>query len=392
MAALRGRDQRGARRLAAVGPVRLRHPALPDPLLETARQTHSRVADPGGRRPQPAVRRAGRLPPRRCPCRRSRWRPRPRAWTPHVADFVGAAARRRRELATHPRAAGPDRGLPARRRRDDLQRAAPRRPPVGPAALDRPGPDRLHRRRPRRRAGTTPSPATARHTATTSPAAAWACGWPVSSATTSTSPRGRRRAGAADPGWAEVASAQWWPRLAAGPPAGILGAPVPHRWEQHGQGRRLRPRGRRRHRRRRDARRRRVRAVRRPDRADRRAARAGRQRGSPRSPTTAGSTTRRSACCCTPGGSADDQLVRRRQQGAGPAVPVRGAGGRADPAGHPRRAAARRRHRHPRLLHPDRRRHDGRRRRHPDPLRRRRQRVGDQRAQGGPRVRRRSST
>ena len=45
------------------------------------------------------------------------------------------------------------------------------------------------------------------------------------------------------------------------------------------------------------------------------------------------------------------ELVRRREQGVRAAVPVRRAGGRADPAGHPRRAAAGRRLRHPGVLH-----------------------------------------
>ena len=57
----------------------------------------------------------------------------------------------------------------------------------------------------------------------------------------------------------------------------------------------------------------------------------------------------------------DDVVLRRREQGVRPAVPLRRARGRADAAGHARRAAARRRRRHPRLLHGDRRRHPGRR-------------------------------
>ncbi len=49
------------------------------------------------------------------------------------------------------------------------------------------------------------------------------------------------------------------------------------------------------------------------------------------------------------------------RQGVRPAVPLGRTGGGADPAGHPRRTAARRRHRHPGLLHPGRGRHPGRR-------------------------------
>ncbi len=57
----------------------------------------------------------------------------------------------------------------------------------------------------------------------------------------------------------------------------------------------------------------------------------------------------------------DGLVVRRGEQGVRPAVPLRRARGRADPAGHPRRAAARRRLRHPGVLHRDRGRHAGRR-------------------------------
>ena len=46
------------------------------------------------------------------------------------------------------------------------------------------------------------------------------------------------------------------------------------------------------------------------------------------------------------------QLLRGGEQGVRPAVPRRRAGGGAHPAGHPGREAARRRRRHPRLLHP----------------------------------------
>ena len=53
--------------------------------------------------------------------------------------------------------------------------------------------------------------------------------------------------------------------------------------------------------------------------------------------------------------------LRRREQGVRAAVPRRRARGRAHPAGHAGRADARRRRRHPGLLHPDRRRHPGRR-------------------------------
>ena len=79
-----------------------------------------------------------------------------------------------------------------------------------------------------------------------------------------------------------------------------------------------------------------------------------------------------------------DRVLRRREQGVRPAVPRRRADRRADPAGHARRAAARRRRRHRRVLHPDRRRHDGRRGRPALALPPRRHRRAGLAAQGGP--------
>ena len=71
---------------------------------------------------------------------------------------------------------------------------------------------------------------------------------------------------------------------------------------------------------------------------------AGRRPTSRSSPTTAASTTGASACCSPPTASARmTSLLRRREQGVRAAVPRRRARGRADPAGHARRAAARRR-------------------------------------------------
>ena len=55
---------------------------------------------------------------------------------------------------------------------------------------------------------------------------------------------------------------------------------------------------------------------------------------------------------CAPADRPDDQLLRRREQGVRPPVPRRRARGRARAPRHPRRAAARRRLRHPRLLTP----------------------------------------
>ena len=56
---------------------------------------------------------------------------------------------------------------------------------------------------------------------------------------------------------------------------------------------------------------------------------------------------------------ADGLVVRRGEQGVRPAVPLRRARGRADPAGHAGRADAGRRLGHPGVLHRDRRRHPG---------------------------------
>ena len=167
------------------------------------------------------------------------------------------------------------------------------------------------------------------------------------------------------------ASASW-----VAPPDRARRRTAPHRTEGRYMDKVVatRPRGRRRHPRRRHARRRRLRALRGADRADRRAAGAGRRRAHHDLQQLRGRRPGAGRAALRRPDRAHDQLVRRRQQGAGPAVPVRAAGGGADPAGHAGRAAARRRHRHPGLLHPHRRRHDGRRRRHPDPLRRRRQR------------------
>ena len=65
-----------------------------------------------------------------------------------------------------------------------------------------------------------------------------------------------------------------------------------------------------------------------------------------------------------------DRLVHRREQGVRAAVPRRRGRGRADAAGHARRAAARGRRRHPRLLHAGGRRNGGLRRRDAAALRR----------------------
>ena len=95
---------------------------------------------------------------------------------------------------------------------------------------------------------------------------------------------------------------------------------------------------------------------------DRGPARAGRRPTSRWSRTTAASTAAGLGPAAR--GRPDPprhRLLRRREQGVRPPVPGRRARGRADPAGHARRAAARRRRRHPRLLHPRRRRHAGRR-------------------------------
>ena len=82
------------------------------------------------------------------------------------------------------------------------------------------------------------------------------------------------------------------------------------------------------------------------------------------------------------------RVLRRREQGIRAPVPGRRVDGRADPAGHARRTAARRRKRNRRVLHPDRRRHAGRRRRPAVALPPRRQRGAGVTPEGGPDVRR----
>ena len=70
------------------------------------------------------------------------------------------------------------------------------------------------------------------------------------------------------------------------------------------------------------------------------------------------------------------RLLRRGEQAVRRAVPRRQAGSGVHPAGHARRAAPRRRRRHPGLLHQDRRRHPGRRRQAARGVRRRDLRPG----------------
>ena len=143
----------GARRVAAVGAVRVRHPA-PARAPPGLRAAHA-LADRDRARAdgQPAVHRPGRLPP--CP---------PAAGRAAGVDAAAAARdahRRVRRPAPRPRrgagrrrrARGPHPGLPAGRRRDDLQRAAPRRPAGRRAAVGRRRPHRLHDLRPGHRLG-----------------------------------------------------------------------------------------------------------------------------------------------------------------------------------------------------------------------------------------------
>ena len=72
----------------------------------------------------------------------------------------------------------------------------------------------------------------------------------------------------------------------------------------------------------------------------------------------------------------DDLVLRRREQGVRAAVPRRRAGARIQSAGHAGRAHARRRRRHPGLLHQDRRRHADRRGQGSEGVRRREVRPG----------------
>ena len=102
--------------------------------------------------------------------------------------------------------------------------------------------------------------------------------------------------------------------------------------------------------------------------------------------TTAASTAGASVSCSASGGSPDDVELCGREQGVRAPVPLRRARGRAGAAGHARRAAARRRCRHPGVLHAGRRRHPGRRRRPALALRRRRLGRAGVARQGDPRA------
>ena len=82
------------------------------------------------------------------------------------------------------------------------------------------------------------------------------------------------------------------------------------------------------------------------------AARAGRDGPAGRVATTAASTSwGLGVLLSAQADRADDVVLRRGEQGVRAAVPARRARGGADPAGHAGRAAARRRRRHPRVLH-----------------------------------------
>ena len=152
---------------------------------------------------------------------------------------------------------------------------------------------------------------------------------------------------------------------------------------------RERGRGRRRHSGRGVARRRRLRPVGRADRADPRPARARASATSRWSRTTAASTAGGWASCSRPAASARViASLHRREQGVRPPVPRRRGRGRADAAGHARRAAPRGRRRHPGVLHGDGRGHRGLRRRHAAALRGRRLRGARERPEGAAPVRR----
>ncbi len=163
--------------------------ACPSPLLESALRTHPHVVD---------HRRAGRPNPHfTAPADYLRALPvpaepledtPPRLPAHDVADFIGLRHAVAAELATvaAPRDLVEDFLLAV----DEMtsNALAPR-----PAARSACGCGSARDRivctiGDRGRAGTTRSPVTARRTARTCPAAAWACGWPASSATTSTSP------------------------------------------------------------------------------------------------------------------------------------------------------------------------------------------------------------
>ena len=130
----------------------------------------------------------------------------PRLWAHDVEDFIGLRHAVAAELATvdAPRDVIEDFLLAV----DEMTSNALRhgRPPVGLRLWV--GGDRIVCTIADRGPGlTTRSPATARRTARTSPAAAWACGWPASCATTSTSPpTTTARASGSPSAWADSAA------------------------------------------------------------------------------------------------------------------------------------------------------------------------------------------
>ena len=113
--------------------------------------------------------------------------------------------------------------------------------------------------------------------------------------------------------------------------------------------------------RRHDHRRRRLRPLRHPRAPDRRDPRRRRQGPHRRLQQRRRRRLRPRRAAADPAGQEDDLLLRRRERRVHAPVPLRRARARVQPAGHARRADARRRRRHPGLLHQDRRRHRHRR-------------------------------
>ena len=159
---------------------------LPPAVVDSAAATHPQlVAGHGlvGERRLPGPRRL-RARPCRCPGPPSRTATRSsRRERPHPGRPPAPARRRAGHAGPRPRPAG---GPAPGRQRDRRERLPARRPAGVGAGLGRRRPGHLRHQRPGHLLHATRSAGSPRRTASTSPGAAWASGWPASSGTTST--------------------------------------------------------------------------------------------------------------------------------------------------------------------------------------------------------------
>ena len=148
VAALRGGHQPCPRRLAAVGLCVFDTQRLPDQVLESAMRTHSGVVTTDGWAPNPLftppAEYVSALPVPAEPLEDTT----PRLAALDVTDFIALRHAVAAELSAVD-AAGRHRGLPARGRRDELERRPARPAADQPAPVDRTRPDRVHDHRSR---------------------------------------------------------------------------------------------------------------------------------------------------------------------------------------------------------------------------------------------------